>query len=246
MGHVFLPLSLLSSRWPFWNWGQLYQCCDYGWHQHSVFKPHRLLNYGIKTYSNGFKQICKIVKPPLFGDGRPPFLSCSNTFDLYTKKSQIIFLKLRWQLWNQVRKLGSLSHLSKVGVNYQKLGQSTTYAFFVVLCCVFFVLFCCFFFIYDQTDNDHRWIKFWGAVFASSSLLWHEKQTCAYLWFSYKSLVFSLIPNISCSQVRETAWLMIHANARSLSTKPVNKFMVIYAQTGLRLPQKPKQISQYM
>lgn len=215
-------------------------CCDYrGWHQHSVFKPHRLLNYGIKTPNNGFKQVCKIVRPPLFGDRRPPFLSCSNTFELYTQKNQIIFLKLRGQLWIQVRKLGSLCHLTKAGVNYQKLGQSTIYVFFVVFS--FF-----FFFMYDQTDNDQRWIKFWKAVFASSSLLWCEKQTCAYLWFSYKSLVFSLIPNISCSQVRETAWLMIHANARPLGTKPVNKFMVIYAQTGLRLPQKPKQISQYM
>lgn len=210
------------------------------------FLNHRLLNYGIKTSNNGFKQVCKIVRPPLFGDRRPPFLSCSSTFELYTQKNQIIFLKLRGQLWIQVRKLGSLCHLTKAGVNYQKLDQSTIYAFFVVLCCVFVVFFCFCFFIYDQTDNDHRWIKFWRAVFASSSLLWHEKQTCAYLWFSYKSLVFSLIPNISCSQARETAWLMIHANARPLSTKPVNKFMVIYAQTGLRLPQKPKQISQYM
>lgn len=133
-------------------------CCDYrGWHQHSVFKPHRLLNYGIKTSSNGFKQICKIVKPPLFGDGRPPFLSCSNTFDLYTQKNQIIFLKLRWQLWNQVRKLGSLSHLSKVGVNYQKLGQSTIYAFFVVLCCVV-VFFCCFLlFFFFHIWSDWQW-----------------------------------------------------------------------------------------
>ena len=55
--------------------------------------------------------------------------------------------------------LGSLCHLSKVGVNYQKLGQSTIYAFFVVLCCVVFFfcfLFFVFFFIYDQTDDDHR------------------------------------------------------------------------------------------
>lgn len=54
-----------------------------------------VVNYGIKTSNNGFKQFCKIVKPRLFGDRRPPFLSCSNTFESHPQKNQIIFLKLR-------------------------------------------------------------------------------------------------------------------------------------------------------
>lgn len=136
-----------------------------------------------------------------------------------TLKKSNYFFKAARTIVNSSEKTGEFMSFNE---SWWQLSKTRPVYYICLFCCVSF-----FFFMYDQTDNDQRWIKFWKAVFASSSLLWCEKQTCAYLWFSYKSLVFSLIPNISCSQARETAWLMIHANARPLSTKPVNKFMVI-------------------